>query len=905
MLLATKFLRPAPDPRAIDRSRISSRLDRRPGKRLVTVTAPAGYGKTTLVSQWCDRQRETVAWLSLDTNDDEPHRFWQYVAGSLESQGVVDLSETHGRIADLRDHELAGAITSLLNTLATTDDAVTLVIDDYHLILNNEIHRQLSYLVDYLSPNVMLVLISRTEPPLPLARWRVRHWLEEIHAADLAFSESECHRFFTDYMGLSLSEDQAQRIWQRTEGWVAAMQLAGLAGGAGEDTGSVENAISYSGDSKYISDYVLSEILEHQTPELRRFLLDTSCCPRISGPLCDAIRESQDSQAILEQLVAANLFIIPLNMQGQWYRYHDLFREALFNRLQLTDPDRLQQLQNRAIQWFLDHDQVQEAIGQLIELKDWEWLGDVLAKQGNNLIHSGLHLPVMSWLDSLPAELVEARPRLLMLRIWALFFSNKLETLEPLLERLEGTLDRRVAQSHPDAEGALALESEIDLMRAYLARTQSDLKRADALTQRVLRDIDHTNIPLKSVTYYGIGLDCYAKGDLVSARSALQASIEHGRDEKKPSTVLSSGGLLAWILFHQGEMDAALDLCSSVRAWVDGYHDPTQPRLVSCWQNSSLAQIYREKNDLELAHGYMTPLLDHLRQGTEPGQHIIIQHTRAHLAFSEGNHLQAIEYLEDAERILSHKRDAIVFEPPCLGALKARCYLAQRDFDKARAWLDNLGQEAYQNPLNKEQSQITAARVMIALDQPDEAVAVLAPLRLAAEQGQHYKHLIELLAVYASALEHSGQHDNALVMIQRALQLASRDRFLRLFAEESPTVAALILAVEHNNLPDSYFSSLLALTESSTQMASDTGDSPAASSGESRRQALAALVEPLSQRELEVLELINEGLANKEIANRLDVAPTTIKAHIRNLYGKIGARSRTEALAKARQMGVL
>lgn len=899
MLLATKFLRPAPDPRAIDRGRLSSRLDRRVGKRLVTVIAPAGYGKTTLVSQWCHRQSVPVAWLSLDDNDDEPRRFWQYVAGALESQGVGDLSDTQGRIADLRDQELAGAITSLINVLAANSQPFTLVLDDYHLIRNNDIHRQLTYFVDYLPPTVMLVLISRSEPPLPLARWRVRHWLEEVHAADLAFSEAECQQFFRDYMGLDLSESQAQRIWQRTEGWVAAMQLAGLAGSNPADTDAVESAIRYSGDSKHISDYVLSEILDHQPPELRRFLLETACCPRVSGPLCDAILETEDSQEMLERLVSANLFLIPLNIQGQWYRYHDLFREALYNRLRLTDPERLQVLQNRAIQWFLDHDQIQEAVTQLIMLEDWEWLSEVLEKQGNNLIHGGLHLPVMGWLERLPPELLEKRPRLMMLRIWALFFSNKLESLEPLLERLESTLDRQVAESHPDAGGALALESEIDLMRAYLARTQSDLKRADALTQRVLRDIDHTNIPLKSVTYYGIGLDCYAKGDLVSARSALQSAIVHGKDEKKPSTVLSSGGLLAWILFHQGEMDAALEVCSSVRTWVDGYHDPTQPRLVSCWQNSSLAQIYREKNDFELAQGYMAPLLEHLRQGTEPGQHIIIQYIRAHLAFSQGDYPTAIDCLEDAERVLSHKREAIVFEPPCLEALKVRCYLALQELDKARAWLEARAGQHYQNPLNEEQSQIMAARVMVALDQPDDAIRLLAPLRLAAEQGQHYKHLIELLTVYACALERSGQADNALVMIQRAMQLAARDRFLRLFAEEGPVASRLVLGADHSTLPESYAKALVQLLEKAPPEAGEKTASTA------RKQALAALVEPLSQRELEVLELINEGLANKEIATRLDVATTTIKAHIRNLYGKIGARSRTEALAKARQLGVL
>ena len=900
MLLATKFLRPAPDPRAVDRNRLLSRLDRRAGKRLVSVTAPAGYGKTTLVSQWCHQQGEATAWLSLDPNDDEPRRFWQYVAGAFEHQDIANLSDALARIADLDDHELEAAITSLINSLATAANPITLVLDDYHLIQRNEIHRQLTYLVDYLPPNIMVILVSRTEPPLPLARWRVRHWLEEIYAADLAFSEQECQRFFSDYMGMNLSEAEAQKIWQRTEGWVAAMQLAGLAGsGSGGD--AVANTLTYSGDSKYISDYVLGEILEQQPEEIRQFLLDTACCPRISSALCDEMRQTKDSQAILERLSAANLFIIPLSIQDQWYRYHDLFREALHNRQQLTNPERLKALQSRAIQWFLEHDQIQEAIGQLLQSGDWDWLCDVLEQQGNNLIHSGLHLPVMSWLDNLPESLVEQRPRLMMLRIWALFFSNKLDSLEPLLEQLEKVLDQRVADSHPDAEGALALESEIDLMRSYLARTQSDLKRADALTQRVLRDIDHTNIPLKSVTYYGIGLDCYAKGDLVSARSALQSSIKHGKDEKKPSTVLSSGGLLAWILFHQGEMDAALEVCSSVRSWVDGYHDPTQPRLVSCWQNSSMAQIFREKNDLEIAQSYLAPLMEHLRQGTEPGQHIIIQYIRAHLAFSQGEYRQSIEYLEDAQQVQAHKRDAIVFEPPCLAALKARCYLAQGDLEKARAWLSTYQDEQYQNPLNQEQSKITAARVMVALNEPANAIALLAPLRLAAEQGQHYKHLIELLAVYAAALEASNQHDNALVMMERALQLASRDRFLRLFVEEGPTVVRLALAARHDALPDAYTSALVELLE--ITQASLYESVPAQDM--QRRQAMAALVEPLSQRELEVLGLINEGLANKEIAIRLDVAPTTIKAHIRNLYGKIGAKSRTEALAKARQLGVL
>ncbi|WP_227519950.1 LuxR C-terminal-related transcriptional regulator [Mangrovitalea sediminis] len=881
------------------------RLKPRPGKRITTVIAPAGYGKTTLVNQWCEQDGGTIAWLSLDAGDDEPRRFWQYVAGAIERQKIADISDARKRINDLSEQEFDGAITALINALAERDDnAAVLVLDDYHLIKRPDIHWQLGYFIDYLPPQFQVVLISRTEPPLPLARWRVRHSLDEVHAADLAFSESECQSFFNDYMGLALTPEQATQLWQRTEGWVAAMQLAALSGSHDDRLKNTESLIRYGGGDKYISDYVLSEILDHQAPEIRQFLLETACCLRLCGPLCDGIREATNSQGILETLVAANLFIIPLDTRGEWFRYHDLFREALYNRLKQTDSQRIDQLQQRAVDWFLEHDQLQEAIAQLVQLEDWEWLAKVLEQYGNNLIHGGYHLPVLGWMDRMPVSLTESRPRLLMLRIWALFFSNKLDIVEPLLERLESLLHKRIAEDHPDTDGAMALQSEIALIRSYLARTRSDLQKASVLTQQVLRDIDHTNIPLKSVTYYGIGLDCYARGDLVSARTALQSSVDHGKAEKKHSTVLSSGGLLAWILFHQGEMDLALELCASVRAWVDSYHtDPSQPRLVSCWQNSALIQIYRERNDLSLAQTYLNPLLDHVKKGTEPGQHIIIQYMRAHLAFSQENYEEAIAYLEDAENVLTHKRDVIVFEPPSVDALKARCFMAMGQLDKATAWLRRREEQTYQNPLNREQSLITAARVMLATQRPEDALNILIPLRTETEQSQHNKHLIELLAVYATACHLKGDEAEAVATMQQALRLAARDRLLRLFVDEGEATAHLIRHSDTRDLPDSYMAELHRLLDErySPESSQPVGEPKPATAV----IGCAELVEPLSQRELEVLELINAGLANKEIALKLDVAPTTIKAHIRNLYGKIGARSRTEALAKARQLGVL
>jgi len=899
MLLATKFMRPAPDPRAIERERLLARFSGGRQARLITVVAPAGYGKTTLVNQWCDKQAESrtaIAWLSLDANDDDPRRFWEYVTGSLAEKVLGNTEKIRDHLNDLDEVALEGAITGLINEVARNGDRNTvLVLDDYHLITSPEIHRQIAFLVDYMPPTMTLVLVSRTEPPLPLARWRVKGWLDALHASDLAFSQPECARFFSDYMGLSLSDEVIARLWNRTEGWAAAMQLTALSRQENEDH-PVEQLMAYRGDHKHISDYVLSEILDKQPEHIRRFLLDTSLCHRISAPLCNAMLERDDSQAILEQLTKANLFIIPLDIEGSWFRYHDLFREALNHRLYAESPARYSGLQAAAIQWLLDQDHFQEAIGQLVEREDWSWLEDVLEHHGNNLIHEGYHVLVNNWLAALPQQIVDNNPRLLMLQIWALFFSNKLNVIDPLLEQLEDLLDKRVADSHKDAEGALALHSEIALIRSYMARTRSDLTSAQNLTRQVLRELDHTNIPLKSVTYYGIGLDSYANGDLPGARAALQSAVDYGKREKKHSTVLSSGGLLAWILFYQGEMDLARETCTATRKWVDSFHkDANQPRLISCWQNSSMAQIYREKNDLTLSESYIRPMLDHMRKGTEPGQHIVIQYTRAHLAFSAGNYDDAIAFLEDAENVLTRRRNAILFEPPCLEALHVRCLIAAGRLRNPEEWIGRLKGGEYRNPINREQSRISLARVYLAQNQPDEAIAVLAPLRLSTEQGHHIKHLIELLAVYACALDAQDNPKDAEVMLRRALDLAARDHYLRLFREEGDALARIYQRMDKGPLP-------VAFTEALDRLLT-VEPVPAASSAPAR--AAISLPEPLSQREIEVLKLINEGHANKVIAEKLAVAPTTIKAHIRNLYGKLGVSSRTAALAKAREAGIL
>jgi len=914
MLLTTKFLAPAYNSRSVERRRLFSRLAIRQARKLVIVTAPAGYGKTTLVTQWLHESNASYCWLALDPSDDEPHRFWQYVVGSIQQQFPDIGGEANQLLAKTDRIPFEAVVTSLLNDIVSclphSQTPVSLIIDDFHLITQPQIHGQFIYLINFLPPQFQVILTSRVEPPLPISKWQVKNWVDEVYASELAFSLEESEQFFKDYMSLDLSSEQIMKICEKTEGWVAAMQLAALSSKDCHSHSDTQTPTQmFNGEDKLINDYVLSEILEQQPLPVQQFLLDSSCLFRLSGPLCDAIRNTNDSQKMLESLEQANLFIIPLDTSFHWFRYHDLFRESLFHRLRLSSPQQVKELQKKAIDWLLVHGNFHEATAQLIQLKDWEWLKKVLEEHGNTLIHQGHHLPVLDWLNQIPEELSDSAPRLLMLKIWALFFSNRINAIEPLLEQLQALLTQN--KLHPEEDSstqALDLHSEVALIRSYLARTKSDIKSATHLTKQVLEELDSSNMPLKSVTYYGIGIDCYSQGDLYGAKSALESAIHYGKIEKRHAIILSSSGLLAWVMYDHGQLDSAMTLCLKSQAWIDAHQqESNKPRLVSCWQNSALAKLYCERNEITVAQTYINPLLKHLENGTEAGQHIVIQYIQAHIHFANDAFQNALDCLNDALEVYQQKRESIMFFPPAIKALRIRCLLKTDNLKAALTCLEDDESQTV-NPLNQEQNRLTAARVFIANKQFSDAMKQTRLVLQSAQKGEHISHIIE--AHIVSALACFEQHDlsSAKSSISTALKMASRHGFVRLFRGESENIIACIKLADEKALPKTYIDQLsVSLKKNATTLEQKTANSaqPALSNTLSFTKLPSPLLEPLSQRENEVLNLINQGLANKEIAKKLNLAPATIKAHIRNLYGKIEAKSRTEALAKARSLGLL
>lgn len=915
MLLQTKFLAPAYNPKSVQRERLIKRLSPRNARKMVLVSAPAGYGKTTLVSQWLHHYGKQFCWLSLDQHDNEPQRFWEYFIGALATT-IPDIGNEAKLYLNPDNQHFDAAVTALINELNKREDIqqLTIVLDDFHVITNTLLLQQFAYLIDFLPVNVSIIMTTRFEPQLPISRWSVKNWVDNIYAADLVFSMDESTHFLNNYMGLALNKEQISLIVKKTEGWAAAIQLAALSASSVQSQQESNNpdfnlgASSLSGvdllaDDRHISDYILSEVLEHQPESIQRFLIDTSCLLRLSPDLCDFVRESTDSHEMLEKLQQSNLFLIPLDKDHNWYRYHDMFRDALISKLRSEDHNHFIKLQRRAVDWLIKHQQAHEAIHQVIQLADWPLLLNLLQENGNNLIHEGHHLLVLKWLKYIPDELFSQSPHIMMVKIWALFFSNKIDIIPPLLDELERLMDKqRLLDVEASPTEIIDLHSEISLIRAYLARSQSDLKSAGKLTTEVLKELDTTQMPLKSVTYYGIGLDSFAIGNLDSAEKALLEAISHGKREKKYTTVLSSSGLLAYIYFYQGKLESALETAITNQQWIDHYHDASQPKIISCWQNSALAFIYMEKAEFTIAESYINPLLKHLEVGTEAGQHIIIQYTHASFFFAQKRYIEAIDCLDDAWHVYQHKRDSIMFTPPSITALKARCLLAMSQVDKAEYIINQLGSESINAvPLNYEDINLTKARIFLEKDLEDLALEMLKRLIEQASSMHHIYTLIQALNIKAICLYQKQEIEAASEAIKQSLHLASQDGFISIYANETKAILRVLALGADPSLPDAYLQKLTHTLGLQAHHQANKIDLPGASALESNKQ----LLEPLSQREIEVLSLIDQGLANKEIAIKLSLAPATVKAHIRNLYGKIQAKSRTEALSKARAIGLI
>ncbi len=880
-LLATRFHRPLPRTHLVRRPQLAERLAQGVMGPLTLVSAPAGFGKTTLLAQWLAESGMPVAWLSLEPGDNEPVRFLSYLIAALQT-----LDPHLGAVAlTLLQMPQPAAVETVL-TLLTNDVGsygrdggdFVLVLDDYHVIDAKPIDQALTFLVEHLPPQMHLVIATREDPQLPLARLRARGQLTELRVTDLRFTPSEAAEFLNQGMGLNLSAEDVTALEARTEGWVAGLQLAALSLQGHQDATSF--ITSFTGSHHFVLDYLVEEVLQQQAENIQAFLLRTSILDRLCGSLCDAVllNPSGSGQATLEYLEHANLFLVPLDNERRWYRYHHLFADLLRQRLpqrSASSPGHevvdVTELHRRASVWYEDHGLEIEAFHHAAAANDVARAERLIEGEGMPLQFRGAGAPVLNWLQSLPRTALDASPSLWVTYASTLLFGGQHTAVEQKLQAAEAALQA----TEPDDRNQ-DLVGRIASMRATLAVIQHDGETIITQSRRALEYLHPDNLPVRTATTWTLGYAYQLQGNRAAASQAYTEVISIGKSFGDSIYTLAATINLGQLQEADNQLYLAAE---SYRRCLQLAGDP--PQMMACEAHLGLARVFYEWNDLEAAgqHGQQSAqLARQIIVDTFAGYGVFV----ARLKLAQGDVSGATAALDEAEAFV--RQHGFMFRMPDVAAAQVLLLLHQGHLAAAA----HLAQ-THDLPLSQ-------ARVHLAQGDPSAALARLLPLRQQAEAKGWADERLKVMVLQAIALHMHGEKDQAVHLLCDALALAAPGGFIRLFVDEGPPMALLLSATEALGMMPDYTGKLLAVCKADAQQRENTSSLPPPAQ---------PLIEPLSPRELEVLHLMAAGLSNQDMCERLFLALSTVKGHNRTIFGKLQVQRRTEAVARARELGLL
>ena len=936
-ILATKLYIPSPRPNRVPRPRLTARLSvgPHPIAAVTLISAPAGFGKTTLVSEWVNDLRvmiddlrldgakesqivnpkskivNRVAWLSLDEGDNDLARFLAYLVAALQTVaphvgvGALDLLQS----SSPQSLPVEAILTDLLNALAAleTGQGFILVLDDYHVITTPAIDTALTFLIEHMPPPMHLVIITREDPSLPLARLRVRGQLTELRAADLRFTAAEAAEFLNRVMGLNLSAADIAALEERTEGWIAGLQLAALSMQNHQDVHGFIKA--FTGDNRYIVDYLVEEVLQRQPEPVRRFLLQTAILDRLNGPLCEAVTGRPGGRAQLEALERSNFFVVPLDDKRHWYRYHHLFADVLKVHLLADPPEPISTLHRRASVWYEHNGSPAKAIHHAFAAEDFERAADLVEQAVPAMRLSRQEATLLAWLRALPDALFRDRPVLSVHYAGALLLNGALEGVEARLREAERWLNPAADMPEPAAAHRIVVVDEaefrrlpgvIAVYRAAVALARGNVTDTVKYAQRALDLLPEPDHLTRGAAAGFLGLAAWTGGDLETAHRMYAEAMARLQQAGHIADAIGCAIALADIRRGQGRLREAMQTYQQALqlAMPPGAATPAVRGMAD--MHVGLSELHREVNDLNTA-------IQHLQKSKEPGEHIGLPQNRyrwrvamARIRAAQGDPVGALDLLDEAERL--YVSDFFPEVRP-IAALKARVWIAQGRLGEALGWVRAQGLSADDDlSYLREFEHITLARVLLARYQRDradsamlEAVGLLERLLHAAEAGARTGSVIEILVLQALAYAMQGNIPAALASLQRALTLAEPEGYIRIFVDEGPTMAHLLREAATGRIMPTYTAKLL----------ESFNDEPPDSEAASPLPSPQPLIEPLSQRELEILRLFNTELSGPEIARELVIALSTVRTHTKGIYSKLNVTSRRAAVKRAEELGLI
>jgi LuxR family maltose regulon positive regulatory protein len=878
-ILATKLFVPSLAPKVVRRPRLIERLNEGLQSKLTLISAPAGFGKSTLAAEWVAGGDRPAAWLSLDEGESDVTRFILYLIAALQTIDAKIGKDVSAALQSPQPPTTASVLTTLLNEIADAPGNIILVLDDYHLVDAAAIDDALAFLLERLPPRMHLVIATREDPNLPLARLRARGQLMELRAEDLRFDASEAAEFLNRGMGLTLSAETVAALENRTEGWIAGLQLAAISlRGHPDAAGFME---SFTGSHRFVIDYLLEEVLRRQTDAVQSFLLRTSILSRMCGPLCDAVMRdaSAPGSETLEQLERANMFIVPLDDKRRWYRYHHLFADALRQRLQQSfavsagdDAGGAAGLHVRACAWYEENGLEIEAFHHAAAAHDIPRAERLIEGGGMPLYFRGVLVPVLNWLKSLPTEALDARPAL-----WTAWASATLATgqAEDAIEKLRAA--ESALEGVPRDGKTRDVVGRIAAIRATLAIGRHEPDAIIAESRRALEHLDPANRAYRTSTAWKMGFACQLQGDLAAAGRAYAEVLS--ASEASGNTVFTLVALAGLGNVQEAENELRLAV-ASYRRVLDVAGDMPLPSATGNAQ-LGLARIYYEWNDLDAA-------LHHWRHSVPPaqrleriGRSVACDLVLARLKLGRGDVAEAAALLSKAEQEV--RRNRFTQQAPEVAAARVMILIRQGDLAAA-------GQLAQAHGLP-----LSQARVHLARGDSAAALAVLEPFRRQVEEKGWLDQRLRVIVLQALARHANGEADEALRILGEALALAEPNGFVRTFVDEGAPMAGLLAEAAAQGIMPDYVARLLAAFETEDpklEGQSDPDHSP-------------ALVDQLSRRELEVLRLIAQGLSNHEISERLFLSLSTVKGHNLRIFEKLQVKRRTEAIVRARELGLL